>query len=768
MLLLCSTAMAAGQIALAGENKALKAELENQLSGKTVVSKIVFGGRAVPPGYQGDYPVNTLVYPETGAVTYRVEWGVMRADVAEQQMQRHFDSGTSFRVSGIDLKDDRLELKLDSGSGGSARLKLMLGAGWQSKFDGASVQAQLARVFVLDQRPEPTQGTTIASTNPSSSNEVEQKSHQQPERINGPDAQVSPASKGVGTNEATPHSERLSKEELDTLLATANPQDVLSGHALRILNALVAYQKRVGAPCHRDDIPKLQKKYGNSRTIDAFAANDILGVYLDCSRYQGQYIPISGVYDEKGFVLSLKQQLQNPGTSGGSAIDPTATMVLGIRDIEAALDADDYLQALLDYEAVRAGSGAVELRRKENVRPSVISNYDLGNVFTYSPEYWSYIANRAQGNVSDVPIAAEYLRRTTALYEDLKRFAKADSALVKSDFDAAKGIRSEIAYDPIRQQLSSRIEQEERRIRLAAEQAAKERSEAEARAQEAMRPKAGERLSPQQIIEGPFACSVGNQVEGREDVKGGWYQWYRCQAENPGRTGEILGCWTMSGIIRSCESEETLVIVPHTLNPMGCPASKWVSSFTGGATSFNSGGGPRCLPPDWLISPVDEKGSCQTGLFPGASFPLNAPVCVGPRQELKCPGCMTIRVLKSTWVNITTTDRNGYTHASGPPLQRMVVSVEKSGDFNNPTMAEVYRKGSTLDVICYVTNDGHGKVTPSCPSLLIGSVHDTPLMSNYVPPYLQQQFNDGSAVGWQVLEVCHGENCVAVSTINSR
>src|SRR5208337_2868647 len=81
MLLLCSTAMAAGQIALAGENKALKAELENQLSGKTVVSKIVFGGRAVPPGYQGDYPVNTLVYPETGAVTYRVEWGVMRADV---------------------------------------------------------------------------------------------------------------------------------------------------------------------------------------------------------------------------------------------------------------------------------------------------------------------------------------------------------------------------------------------------------------------------------------------------------------------------------------------------------------------------------------------------------------------------------------------------------------------------------------------------------------------------------------------------------------
>lgn len=275
MLLLCSTAMAAGQIALAGENKALKAELENQLSGKTVVSKIVFGGRAVPPGYQGDYPVNTLVYPETGTVTYRVEWGVMRADVAEQQMVRRFDSGTSFRVSGIDLKDDRLELKLESGSGGSARLKLMLGAGWQSRLDSALVQAQLARVFVLDQRPEPTQGTSLASANPSSKNEVEQKSYQQPERINGPVAQASPASISVATNEATSHSERLSKGELDTLLATANPLDAILSQALMMLNALTDYQQRVGAPCHRDDIPKLRKRYEKTRTIDAIAASMI-------------------------------------------------------------------------------------------------------------------------------------------------------------------------------------------------------------------------------------------------------------------------------------------------------------------------------------------------------------------------------------------------------------------------------------------------------------------------------------------------------------
>ncbi len=151
MLLLSAIGMTAGQIALAGENKALKADLESQLVGKTVVSKIIFGGKAVPPGYQGDYPVNTLVSPDTGAVTYRVEWGVMRAEVGEREMVRRFESGTSFRVSGIEMKDDRLEIKLDGG-GGSARLKLMLGAGWQSKLDAASVQAQLARVFVLEQQ----------------------------------------------------------------------------------------------------------------------------------------------------------------------------------------------------------------------------------------------------------------------------------------------------------------------------------------------------------------------------------------------------------------------------------------------------------------------------------------------------------------------------------------------------------------------------------------------------------------------------------------
>ena len=140
-----------GQVS--AENKALKGDLERALQGKTFVSTVVFGGKAVPRGYQTDYPVNTVVSPE-GQVMYRVEWGLMRTDVGLNEMRQRFNRGTPFRIVSIDLKDDRLELKLESGSGGSARLKLMLGAGWQSKVDAAAGVQALSQVLVDQQQDE--------------------------------------------------------------------------------------------------------------------------------------------------------------------------------------------------------------------------------------------------------------------------------------------------------------------------------------------------------------------------------------------------------------------------------------------------------------------------------------------------------------------------------------------------------------------------------------------------------------------------------------
>ena len=145
---------------LSAQNKALKDELEHSLSGTTLISTILFGGSAVPRGHQSDCPVNTLVYPDSREVTYRLESRV-RTNIAAQEMQRYFDRGTSFHVSSIDLKDDWLEINLESARGDSARLRLMLGAGWQSKFDSSSIQAQMARVFVFDQQPQPKQRTTV-------------------------------------------------------------------------------------------------------------------------------------------------------------------------------------------------------------------------------------------------------------------------------------------------------------------------------------------------------------------------------------------------------------------------------------------------------------------------------------------------------------------------------------------------------------------------------------------------------------------------------
>src|SRR5271167_4968309 len=142
---------------LRADGKTLKSDLELALVGQSVVSRILFGGKAVPSGATVGYPVNTVVFPDSSQVSYRVEWGLIREDVSPNRMARHFDPGTSFRVASVEIKDDRLELKLLSGNGDSAKLKLMLGASWQSKFDSQSVLSQLSNIFVFDEAQQPKQ-----------------------------------------------------------------------------------------------------------------------------------------------------------------------------------------------------------------------------------------------------------------------------------------------------------------------------------------------------------------------------------------------------------------------------------------------------------------------------------------------------------------------------------------------------------------------------------------------------------------------------------
>jgi hypothetical protein len=137
----------------AGQN-GLRSELESILLGKSVVSKIPLGRDAVLGQLAGtNYPVNTLVYPESSEIRYRVEQGFIRGD-AEDARVRKYHAGSQFRVDKIDFKGDRLELRLQTPSGDSAKLKIMLRKDWQTKLDAAFVLRVVSRLIDVDQVPQ--------------------------------------------------------------------------------------------------------------------------------------------------------------------------------------------------------------------------------------------------------------------------------------------------------------------------------------------------------------------------------------------------------------------------------------------------------------------------------------------------------------------------------------------------------------------------------------------------------------------------------------
>ncbi len=138
---------------LSAQSGAVKDELYHSLSGTTVIATIILGGKAAPQGSRSGFPVETLVDPATNNVAYQMDLGATSPVITAQDMQRYFERGTAFQVVGLELRDSWIELKLKSAGGDSARLRLMLGDGWQSKFDCSSVRAQLASVLVLDQTP---------------------------------------------------------------------------------------------------------------------------------------------------------------------------------------------------------------------------------------------------------------------------------------------------------------------------------------------------------------------------------------------------------------------------------------------------------------------------------------------------------------------------------------------------------------------------------------------------------------------------------------
>ncbi len=322
---------------LCATNKALKSSLEQALVGRTIVSKVMIGGRATPRGTQADCAVNTVITAE-GQVSYRVEWGFLRTDVAPPEMTRRFRGGTSFRVVGIDLKDDRLELKLSASSIDSAKVKLLLGADWQAKLGIEAVESQLARVFTFEDGT--TQSRQLAES---------------PAGIRN-SGTATPTTEYERPSTAPPIPGRISSEQMQSILAAANQDQQqalsdlvtqttrLSEALLSVLNQASRYPNFASHPLIRE-IAAFQHALGPAlrpkQVEDVVEMNQLL---MHCQSIFGSFAPS----DSSEISASVRQQI----AIEEQRRERIQKVKLSIIAVESALDAGDFVRANQAYRQV--------------------------------------------------------------------------------------------------------------------------------------------------------------------------------------------------------------------------------------------------------------------------------------------------------------------------------------------------------------------------------------------------------------------------------
>lgn len=371
----------------AAENSALKAEISSSLNGAVMVSKVTLGGRAIATGYETDWPVITIANTETGAVTYRVESGFVRFDVRPREMRRYFAQGSSFHVSSIDLKDEGLELKLESESesGDSAKLRLLLGQGWQSRLSVEQVMSELARVFQL---PDSQNGVTPPPSQSASPQGPLVSSASVPVTSQSNSASTvtftasKPASSPSSPRQSAPSypssSVRLRPAEFSAILAEAE-------------NARLEAAQGTTPDC-KDIIASVA------------ACEQILQTETPCGLLRRAGRPIC--------AESLR----------------ISVMEGGLKSIERSLDNKDAIAALAYYEAVRGGASEVV---SLSAAGRLTSQYS-GGALQYgtrvvSPEDVPTPTSQSQGGspATTLPFVDEYLERTRELYSDLREYREA-------------------------------------------------------------------------------------------------------------------------------------------------------------------------------------------------------------------------------------------------------------------------------------------------------------------------------------------------------
>lgn len=119
--------------------------LSTSLKGKDIVSKVAFGQSGWPSGGTQSLPVNTFIHPD-GTMDYRAELAILSFSVT--RLERSFGSGTRFKVDAVDIKSDRLELKL-AADNTSTRVKFLFGTGWLTRTTNDEIRAMLGGYFAL-------------------------------------------------------------------------------------------------------------------------------------------------------------------------------------------------------------------------------------------------------------------------------------------------------------------------------------------------------------------------------------------------------------------------------------------------------------------------------------------------------------------------------------------------------------------------------------------------------------------------------------------
>ncbi len=342
---------------LRADNGSLKADLQQALIGKEIISKVMFGCKATPRGYSAEYPVHTLVF-SNGSVTYHVEFGLLRQEVSESEVRRGIESGTNLRVSGLDFKDDRLEIKVErlGNSNDSAKVKLMLGKNWQSTMNANAVLQFMSSAFSVD-----TSGLSKASV-------TKGRTQQKP---TSPAADSSPAgpvddAPPLLAYQRPPNAPeipgRISSEEFQSILRQAAQEKstatskllsqamTVSHDLLSLKNAAESYPNFASHPLIRS-ISSLQHQLG--RSLQPRDASDVVSLNetLDrCLRIFGQLAPRGSFEDSASLrtALGSYQERQNQ-------IELTARAMV---QIESTLDQGALVQANAGFHQLQADAFA--------------------------------------------------------------------------------------------------------------------------------------------------------------------------------------------------------------------------------------------------------------------------------------------------------------------------------------------------------------------------------------------------------------------------